>query len=65
VLSPNSASVLKTFCPQSDAIRDDHSLTRNAPKLTYNNLRFQNFPRGETPGPSLRGEGKGRIGKGG
>jgi len=31
-------------------------VTRNAPKLTYSNLKFQNFPRAEIPGPPLKGE---------
>jgi len=68
VLSPNGVSVFKTFSPQSDAIRSDHSLTRNVPKLIYSNVRFQNFPRRETPGPPLKGGtgsgGKGREGDG-
>jgi len=54
------------FCPQSDAMRSDHSLTRNAPKLTYSNLGFQNFSGGETPGFPLKGgrAGEGRVSEG-
>jgi len=62
MLSQNGVFVLKTFCPQNDAIRSDHSLIRNVPKLTY--ITLQNFPTGETPGPLLKG-GRGRGGKGG
>jgi len=36
-LSPNGMSISKTSFPQSDAIISDHSLARNAPKLTYSN----------------------------
>jgi len=38
-------------------------VTRNAPKLTYSNLKFQNFPRAEIPDPRTpvkRGMGRGR-----
>jgi len=48
-LSRNGVFIFNFFCPQSDAIRSDHSLTRNAPKLTYSNLRFQEFHRGRNP----------------
>jgi len=54
-----SVYILKTFCPQSDGIRSH----QNAPKLTYSNLKFQNFPRAEIPDPWTpvkRGMGRGR-----
>jgi len=48
--------------PIYDAIRTDHAVTRNAPKLTYSSLRFQNFPREETP--VKKGKREDGIGKG-
>ena len=45
-------SIFKTFCPHSDAIKSGHSFNRNAPKLAYSNLRFQqNLPREKPPDP--------------
>jgi hypothetical protein len=38
---------------------------RNALKVTYEHLRFENFFRGLYPGPSLKGEGGHEGGKGG
>ena len=46
----------QNFCPQSNPIRSDPSLTRNGPNLTYSDLRFQNFPREKPPDPIKKGK---------
>ena len=37
-----------------------HIFPRNALNFTNNHLDFENFPKGETPGPMLTGAEKGR-----
>jgi len=47
--------------------KSSHWLTKNAPNLTYSDLGFKKFSRGETPafrGPLRGGEGEGKEGRG-
>jgi len=60
-------SPLSNFLSPKCLYLSHHWLTKNAPNLTYSDLGFKKFSRGETPafrGPLRGGEGEGKEGRG-